>query len=108
MTTPNEKGRNSGKSATRKTTKRNDRDMSTAAQRKRVLEYLMACPQTTYSLRARGISHPAQRVRELILAGNRISSHPVTAVDSDGYLHARVARYSIEREFDLVDLMEAA
>ncbi|MDR6377316.1 helix-turn-helix domain-containing protein [Paraburkholderia caledonica] len=109
MTTNNEKGRNSGKSATRKTTKANDRDMSAAAQCKRVLEYLKADGQTTYSLRAKGISHPAQRVKELIRLGYRICSHRVSAVDSDGFLHANVARYAlIDRELDLVDMMEAA
>ncbi|MEM5459656.1 helix-turn-helix domain-containing protein [Paraburkholderia phytofirmans] len=109
MTTNNEKGRNSGKSATQKTTKSNHRDMSAAAQCKRVLDYLKADGQTTYSLRAKGISHPAQRVKELIQQGFRIYSHRVTAVDSDGYSHANVARYSlIDRELDLVDMMEAA
>jgi len=109
MTTrKNEKGRNSGKSATRKTTKIDSKDMSASAQRKRVLEYLRASPQTTYSLRARGISHPAQRVRELIGLGHLILSHPVTAVDSDGFMHSRVARYSLDHEPDLVDAMEVA
>lgn len=109
MTTPNEKGRDSGKSATRKTTKANDRDMSAAAQCRRVFEYLKSDGQTTYSLRARGISHPAQRVKELVKLGYLIVSHRVTAVDSDGFLHANVARYSlVDREPDLVDMMEAA
>src|SRR5262249_8076118 len=99
----------SGKSATQKTTKVNHRDMSAAAQCKRVLEYLKADGQTTYSLRAKGISHPAQRVKELIQQGFRIYSHRVTAIDSDGFSHANVARYSlIDRELDLVDMMEAA
>lgn len=109
MTTQNEKGRNSGKSATQDTTtKVNHKDMSASAQRLRVLEYLRASPQTTYSLRAHGISHPAQRVKELIALGHDITSHPVTAVDSDGFLHSRVARYSLELRHDLVDAMEAA
>jgi hypothetical protein len=109
MTTPNEKGRNSGKSATRKTTKVNHRDMSAAAQCKRVLECLKADGQTTYALRAKGISHPAQRIKELIHLGYRIYSHRVTAIDSDGFAHCNVARYSlIDRERDLVDMMEAA
>jgi hypothetical protein len=107
MTThQNETGRNSGKSATQKTTTHNDKDMSAAAQRQRVLEYLRASPQTTYSLRAKGISHPAQRVRELIALGHQISMHPVTAVDSDGFMHRGVAQYSLERDFDLVDAMQ--
>jgi hypothetical protein len=82
------------------------RDMSKAAQQKRVLEYLRAGPQTTYSLRARGISHPAQRIRELIKLGFRIASGRVSAVDSDGFIHSNVALYSVhDREPDLVDLM---
>lgn len=109
MTTRKDKGRNSGKSATPKTTKVNDRDMSAAAQCKRVLEYLKADGQTTYALRAKGISHPAQRIKELIQLGYGICSHRVTAVDSDGFSHANVARYIfIDRELDLVDMMEAA
>jgi hypothetical protein len=90
-------------------TKKDNKDMSRAAQCKRVLEYLKADGQTTYSLRAKGISHPAQRVKELIQQGFRIYSHRVTAIDSDGFSHANVARYSlIDRELDLVDMMEAA
>jgi hypothetical protein len=109
MTTRNNKGRNSGKSATPNTTTKVDsKDMSASAQRKRVLEYLRAAPQTTYSLRARGISHPAQRVRELIALGHLIMSHPVTAIDSDGFMHSRVARYSLDHEPDLIDAMEVA
>jgi hypothetical protein len=109
MTTRNDKGRSSGKSATPKTTKANDRDMSAAAQCKRVLEYLKADGQTTYSLRAKGISHPAQRIQELLRLGYLIVSHRVTAVDSDGFSHANVARYTlVDRERDLIDMMEAA
>jgi uncharacterized protein (DUF3084 family) len=102
MTTRNNKGRNSGKSATPNTTTKVDsKDMSASAQRKRVLEYLRAAAQTTYSLRARGISHPAQRVHELIALGHLITSHPVTAIDSDGFMHRNVARYCLEGELAL-------
>ncbi|RQZ27467.1 hypothetical protein DIE16_31330 [Burkholderia sp. Bp9090] len=105
-TNANEKGRNSGKSATQKTTKVNHRDMSAAAQCKRVLEFLKADGQTTYSLRSHGISHPAQRIKELIGLGYRIVADRVVAVDSDGFSHANVARYSlVDREPDLVDAM---
>jgi Helix-turn-helix domain len=113
MTTRNNKGRDSGKSATPRTTTENDskqrpvkaQDMSASAQRKRVLEFLRASPQTTYSLRSRGISHPAQRVRELILIdGYLINSNPVVAVDSDGYRHCRVALYSLGGEPDTRDM----
>lgn len=107
MAAINAKGRAPGKdSAAPKTNKANDRDMSASAQRRRVLEYLRASPQTTYSLRARGISHPAQRIKELIVMGHQIGMSPVSAVDSDGFLHRRVAMYCIEGEHDLVDARE--
>ncbi len=103
------KKRPSTKKPTTAKTRRNDRDMSRAAQCKRVLEFLKAGPQTTYSLRARGISHPAQRIKELIQLGYRIASGRVTAIDSDGFSHANVALYAVnDREPDLVDLMETA
>ncbi|CAG2136154.1 helix-turn-helix domain-containing protein [Cupriavidus numazuensis] len=95
MTTPNEKGRSSCQSATQKTTTVNDRDMSSEAQRKRVLEHLRSSPKTTYNLRALGISHPAARVRELLALGYRILVERITAVDSDGFIHHGVARYSL-------------
>ncbi|UVE64749.1 helix-turn-helix domain-containing protein [Burkholderia pyrrocinia] len=109
MTGENNKGRNPRQGATQMTSKVNHRDMSAAAQCKRVLEYLKSDGQTTYSLRSKGISHPAQRIKELVRLGYRICSHRVSAVDSDGFLHANVARYSLlDREPDLVDMMEAA
>lgn len=119
MTARNNKGRNSGKSATPRKTTKNDskqkparlQDMSSAAQRKRILEYLRAGPQTTYSLRARGISHPAMRIKELIGDGYLIDSSPVTAIDSDGFAHCGVALYSLYGEpatRDLFDDLEVA
>ncbi|MCA8003152.1 MULTISPECIES: helix-turn-helix domain-containing protein [Burkholderia] len=98
MTSKKDKGRNPCQGATQMTSKVNHRDMSTAAQRARVLEHLRAGSQTTYSLRRHGISHPAQRVRELILAGHVISSSPVTAIDSDGFAHRKVALYTLVKE----------
>ncbi|WDD95747.1 helix-turn-helix domain-containing protein [Burkholderia sp. FERM BP-3421] len=86
----------------------NNKDMSTAAQRARVLEYLRAGSQTTYSLRRHGISHPAQRVRELILIGHVISSSPVTAIDSDGFAHRKVALYTLVKEVRISTEEEAA
>lgn len=106
MTARNEAGRNPCQDATQKTAKRNDKDMSASAQRQRVLAHLRAAPQTTYSLRARGISHPAQRVLELIRLGHQITSHPVTAVDSDGFLHRNVAQYILEGERESVSTVE--
>lgn len=115
MTTRNNKGRVPRKNAAPKKTTgneskptvRKEQDMSATAQRARVLEFLRASPQTTYSLRAHGISHPAQRVRELIcIDGYLINSDPVVAVDSDGYRHSRVALYSLGGEPDTRDLFD--
>jgi len=81
-------------------------DMSPAAQRARVISLLRAAAQTTYSLRARGISHPAMRVKELVSAGYVIRSARVTAVDSDGYAHKRVALYSLDAANLQADLFD--
>jgi hypothetical protein len=106
MTAKNNKGRDSGKSAAPRKNSENhskqlgskEQDMSLSAQRHRVLAYLRASPQTTYNLRAHGISHPAQRVRELIALGFHITMHPVTAIDSDGFEHRNVAMYWLPGE----------
>jgi hypothetical protein len=91
------------------TSPRKPLDMSINAQCKRVLELLRSGPQTTYSLRAHGISHPAQRIIDLEDQGFCFDSGRVSAVDSDGYLHRGVAIYALaERQPDLVDQMEAA
>lgn len=75
----------------------NSRSTSTLSQRERALELLNIADQTTYSLRKHGISHPAQRLRELINDGYPIAKSTVTAVDSDGYTHTGVALYSLEK-----------
>jgi len=131
MTTRRNKGRSAGKRAAPKTTKpdskrsRNPKqdvqrplpkitparrcikvDQSARAQQKRVLEYLQASPQPTYSLRAHGISHPAQRIRELIALGYCITSHRVAAVDSDGFMHRNVAMYTLVGGLDTRDLFD--
>jgi hypothetical protein len=83
-------------------------DMSAAAQCARIWELLKAGSQTTYSLRSKGISNPAQRIHDLIKAGYLVSKGRVTAVDSDGFQHHGVAIYSaMDREPDLVDQMLA-
>lgn len=73
-------------------------DNSLAAQRATVLAMLRNAPRDTYRLRAAGISHPAARVRELIARGYSIESARVTAYDSDGYEHQRVAYYVLKSE----------
>jgi Helix-turn-helix domain len=54
--------------------------------------------------RARGISHPATRIKELDGEGYQITtSDPMTAVDSDGFMHRGVALYSLVGEPDTCD-----
>jgi hypothetical protein len=69
---------------------------NTETQRARALELLKVSPQTTYTLRSKGLSHCAARIMELRLRGRRIDTSRVTAVDSDGYTHVGVALYSLE------------
>lgn len=70
-------------------------DQSLPAQRKIVLECLRRRPHSTYDLRKCGISHPASRIRELIAEGHLIQSSRITTVDSDGFVHDRVAMYEL-------------
>lgn len=72
------------------------RSGNTEDQRALALGLLKTSPQTTYSLRAKGISHSGARIMELRKLGYPIVTTPVTTVDSDGYSHARVALYSLE------------
>ncbi|WP_175920753.1 helix-turn-helix domain-containing protein [Burkholderia pyrrocinia] len=73
-------------------------DNSLAAQRAKVLAMLRRAPRSTYELRAQGVSHPSARVLELRVLGCEIESSRVVAVDSAGFLHAGVARYSLTFE----------
>ncbi|MBC8748532.1 MULTISPECIES: helix-turn-helix domain-containing protein [Paraburkholderia] len=77
-------------------------NLSTQAQRTRILEALRGGPQSTYALRARGISHPAMRVKELISRGYVITSSRVTAVDSDGFTHHGVALYGLASDDEAI------
>lgn len=74
----------------------NSKSSRTEAQRARVLELLKISPQTTYTLRAKGLSHCAARIMELRKRGYLIVTSRVTTVDSDGYSHSGVAMYSLE------------
>ena len=71
------------------------RSTATSDQHVRVLELLRIANQTTYNLRAHGIAQCATRIYELKALGYRITKTTVTAVDSDGYMHAGVALYSL-------------
>ncbi|WP_175796576.1 helix-turn-helix domain-containing protein [Burkholderia anthina] len=114
MTSKKDKGRNPCQGATQMTSKVDSKtastkpqDMSLDALRKMVLDALRMGPRHTYWFRARGCSHPAARVMELIAMGYKIVSYRVTAVDSDGYSHHGVAMYELidDPEMDLVDMM---
>ena len=80
---------------TKKDESLHSRSTTTAAQRARLLALLRIAPRTTHELRAHGVSHPAGRVHDLQKCGFRIDSSRVTTVDSDGYVHAGVARYQL-------------
>ncbi len=68
---------------------------SKAAQRALCLHLLALRPRHTYELRQLGISHPAARIQELIEQGEQITSARITTVDGDGFLHIRVALYTL-------------
>jgi hypothetical protein len=74
------------------------RSTSTESQMIRLLALLRIGPQTTYSLRKHGIAHPAGRIENLRAAGHLINTERVTAIDSDGYTHIGVAKYSLIKE----------
>jgi hypothetical protein len=94
MTTRNNKGRDPGKDATQKTTKRKFTDNSAEAQRYRLLEVLKRGPLTTIEIRHDlDIMMPAARVFELRHnEGHNIEMHWVTRPTAAGNLHS-VAMY---------------
>ena len=65
------------------------------AQIERMLALLQRGPRHTHELRRHGISHPAARVLDLVQRGWNIASDRISTVDSDGFTHNRVARYSL-------------
>lgn len=71
------------------------RSTATEAQRAKLLALLRIGPQTTYSLRKHGLAQCAARVWDLRQAGYNINTESVMAIDSDGFNHVRVARYSL-------------
>jgi hypothetical protein len=73
-------------------------DNSVHAQRATVLAMLRHGARSTYEFRAQGISHPAQRVKELRALGCEIESSRVIAIDSDGFSHPNVAMYTLTFE----------
>lgn len=70
------------------------RDVSTDAQRNRLLERLQVGPVDTFTARKElNISHPAGRVQELREAGHHIVTHRSRLEDAQGHSHAGVAVY---------------
>lgn len=101
MTTENEKGRNSGKSATRKTTDAKHTGNSVDAQRARLLAALEERPMTTLEIRRElDILGPAPRILELRRQGQNILTTWADQPTDSGRLH-RVAQYSLHPARDL-------
>lgn len=70
------------------------RDVSTDAQRNRLLERLQVGPVDTFTARNElNISHPAGRVQELREAGHPIFTHRQTIHDDQGRPHRGCAVY---------------
>lgn len=80
--------------------------LSTEAQIALSLTMLRLAKRSTYEMRAAGISHPAGRVRELRRRGFVIETHLVTAVDSDSFMHQRVAYYELVSEPTVVGVVQ--
>jgi len=70
------------------------------------LKMLRVAKRSTYEMRAAGISHPAGRVRELRGRGYEIETHLVAAVDSDSFIHQRVAYYELVSEPTVVGVAQ--
>jgi hypothetical protein len=71
------------------------RSTSTDDQHAKLLAMLRLGPQTTYTLRKHGIAQCAARIFFLRNQGYNITTERVRAVDSDGYTHVGVARYTL-------------
>lgn len=98
MTTRNEKGRNSGKSATQKTTSCNRKSTSAEAQRARLLAALKRGPvDTVHAYRQLDILHVPRRVFELRKAGHFITTSWLWRTTEQGIQH-RVGVYQLEVE----------
>lgn len=74
------------------------RSTSSEVQRDKLIALLRIGPQTTYSLRKHGLAQCAARVFGLRKEGFTIITEKVTAIDSDGFTHGGVARYSMTAE----------
>lgn len=90
-----EKGKRAGESLIFNITTNAGACQSAAAQRQRILAWLLHCPITTLQARAMGIMHPGMRICELRKQGQPIKTEIVSEYCAGGVLH-RIARYSLE------------
>lgn len=72
---------------------------SVVSQRNKILAILRRQPTTTLQFREQyGICSPASRIMELKLLGFNITKELLSAVDSCGVEHNRIARYALLQE----------
>lgn len=77
-------------------TERTHYSTDTAAQRQRLLAFLIERPvNTMYARDMLNIMAPAARVKELREAGHDINTHRITITDRDGRDHRGVAVYTL-------------
>lgn len=74
------------------------RSTATDDQHRKLVALLRLGPQTTYSLRKHGLAQCAARVFYLRAMGYNITTERVKAIDSDGFTHVGVARYTLLSE----------
>ncbi len=77
------------------------RSTATEAQIQRLLDLLRTGSRHTHERRRQGISHPAGRVQDLEGRGFVIDSDRTTTVDGDGFIHSRVAIYTLISELEV-------
>lgn len=65
------------------------------AQRERILKLLRLRPHNGYELRRAGFYQCPSRIFELRARGYEIETQRVVVVDQDGFVHPRVALYSL-------------
>lgn len=82
-----------------------DRDTSTGAQLRRILESLRLSPKTTDQLRALGVYQVSARIFGLRALGHSITTELFDGYAADGMHHARMARYTLNEHAQ--DLAEA-
>lgn len=74
----------------------NSKSTSKAAQYARILALLAIRPHNTEELQKAGVFRVSARIRELRALGYRILTERIQFTDRDGFVHERVALYSLE------------